>query len=80
MDLEGLLKHMDEKFKQEGGSVMGLTGISALDYFAAHAPDPTDEWLRINARGMPSARALAAWAWEYAQEMIREKRRFGEKE
>lgn len=55
-------------------------GMSLRDYFAAHAPKPTDQWIADTMgerlpKGSHYVNALVSWAYFYADAMLAERRR-----
>lgn len=67
-DLDRLIDLLNSKFKAEGGLLFGVSGISSLEYFAAHAPE-MPEGFGVGGI-LTETEAIVKWRWEYAQAMI----------
>jgi hypothetical protein len=54
-----------------------LSGMTLRDYFAAHAPQPPDWWMKCYAADAQDlatvASVLAQWRHEYADAMLKER-------
>lgn len=46
-------------------------GMTLLDYFAAHAPEPPGDFMRTDAELYDSLAWRVRWRWAYADAMLR---------
>lgn len=74
MNFDEIRKLLAEDHEKKVGSLFGFPGVSALDYFAAHAPAVPAWWSPAELfNGEETIRREVEWRWAFAKAMVEAK-------